>query len=125
MNAHRLKALEGLLDYISGLQGNDLKSALDETLAEKMNPMKDMAAHEAMESPEQEMIEEAALGEEEMEFGKKPKGISVQKVSVMGIPKSKDGMMEDEMEEGMENKEDELAEATDDELEELYKKFSK
>ncbi len=98
MNPYRMKALEGLLDYLSGLQGADLKSLLDES---------------------QKPTEGLPLEEEDpTTLDGTPKGLAIEKVSILGKPKVDDPMSAPpEMPEEMN--------ATDDELDELYKKFSK
>lgn len=116
LNPYRMKALEGLLDYISGLQGGDLKELM-------MNQEKsETPEDEAKEGPLVQALEDK-MGTEMHDQGK-PKGIAIEKVSIMGKPKP--GMeagkpMPDEEEVG-EPKEDGMN-ATDDELEELYNKF--
>lgn len=105
MNPHRLKALEGLLDYLTGMQGGDLKALLDES----KNPMEG--------DPSMSMDMDDAP---EMEVGK-PKGISIEKVELMKKPMGEESMM-DEMEDNAPEIPEET-EASDDELEELYKKF--
>jgi hypothetical protein len=114
MNPYRLKALEGLLDYLSGLQGGDLKSLMDGS----QKPMEGDPMEESMESPKDEMLED------KMGMDGKPKGISVEKVAIMGEKPKLPGMPE-EMEPGKEMPEESGPGATDDELEELYNKFRK
>lgn len=106
MNPYRLKALEGLLDYLSGLQGGDLKSLMDGS----QKPMEGDPIEESMESPKDEMMED------KMGMDGKPKGIAVEKVSLLGKPEVP-GMPDMNKEEG--------PGATDDELDELYNKFRK
>lgn len=113
MNPYRLKALEGLLDYLSGLQGGDLKSLMDGS----QKPMEGDPMEESMESPKDEMMEDK-MGMD------KPKGIAMEKVSILGAKPKMPGMP-DEMESGPEMPQEKGPGATDDELEELYNKFRK
>ncbi len=104
MNQYRLKALEGLLDYLSGVQGGDLKSLMDEP--ESPMPMDPMA------SPDKDIMEDG--------MGEDPKGIAIEKVSVMGKPGGVDDALPEDPNE-IQAKGD--MGASDDELDELYKKF--
>lgn len=112
MNAMKLKLLEELLTHLTSSQGNDLKSLLD---AKKP---------EMAEMPE------------EMDEDGKPKGIAIEKVSVMGKPKqsfddkASDAIagfnkkpMEDESDEGMLESMGGENEMNDEELEALLKKY--
>ena len=103
MNALKMKLVEELMSHLSSSQGNDLKSLLDKSKA----PMEEEMPEEMMD---------------------KPKGISVEKVSVMGKPKGFDEKA-DEAIESMdgEPKEDLMpgeTEMSDDELEELLKQLT-
>lgn len=97
MNSYRLKALEGLLDYLSGVQGGDLKSMMDEP-ENPMEPppsMEGSPLEESMESPKDEMLEDGnpkALGEGD------PGMADPKEIMAQGKP-------------------------SDDEIEQLYKKF--
>jgi len=113
MNPYRLKALEGLLDYLSGMQGSDLKSMLDQPEQSETPEM------EASESPEMEAIEKEGPMDGMFDKGK---GISVEKVSVMGKPEGDQAMAEQDAPEMDVAK---GSDASDDELEELYNKFKR
>jgi hypothetical protein len=122
MDALKMKLIEEILDHLSDSQGGDLKSLLDDSKKASMPSMPD----------------------EEMEPDGKPKGISIEKVSVMGkkpsideIASGKDGSdMEEKMESPsekeaemkdpmMEAKEGDEPEMSDDELEEMLKSYLK
>ncbi len=102
-----IKLLEEAISHLSNSQANELKELLDRSRA----PMEDaMDASKLMP------------GEEELGEGK-PKGISVEKVSILGKKPSMDDKVEEAMKPEMDAKmvpgEEEM---TDDELDELLKK---
>lgn len=79
MNPMKLKILEELLSHMDSSSGMDLKSLLDES----KKPAEASPLEESGESPQAEMDEEG-----------KPKGIAIEKVSVLG---KKPGEMDDPM----------------------------
>lgn len=120
MNPIKMKLLDELLGHLNSSQGKDLKDLIDQM---KMKEMKEKPMDEAMESPEEQMMEDK-LG---TEMHAKPKGISVEKVSIMGKPKmdsnEKEDMAIDDAPESMPGKMSDHEEMSDDELEELLKKL--
>lgn len=82
MNSYRMKALEQLLDYISGMQGSDLKSLME--------------SQSDIESPGMELSEEDAPQIEVTD--PIPKGMDGEEVIIQesSMP---DDMQDDEMEE--------------------------
>lgn len=92
LNPMKMKLLDELLEYLSDSQGNDLKS-----LAAPKAP-------DPLESPDP--LEK--LGEHP------PKGVAIEKISVMGKPKD-----------GMPGEEGEADEPNDDELQEILKKIGR
>jgi hypothetical protein len=103
-----IKGLEELQEHLSISQGSDLKSLLDKS----KNPI------------EPEIEEE--LGEDG-----KPKGIAIEKVSIMGKPKNHDDKVGEAIAEMGDEKDkkgmlsDDEEEMTDEELEELSRKFAR
>lgn len=116
MNPLKLKVLEELLGHLSGSQGMDLKALLDE--------MKETPKEEAMESPLQQAKEESE-GTEMHEPSGKPKGIAIEKVSLLSKPKSFDDKANEAMNEAVPEKKGNDEEMTDNELEELLKQYLK
>ncbi len=105
MNQLKIKLLEEAMDHLSRLQASDLKSKVDEMKQESM--------------PSDVGAEEMPMDDMGM---KKPKGLSIQKVEVMGKPKVTGS---DEME-AMSADGDDMSgdeEMTDDELDELLNKL--
>lgn len=78
MNPLKLKLVEELMHHLGGSQGREFKGMLD---ASKM-PKEGSPLEEALESPKEEALEDG-----------KPKGISVEKVSIMGKPAKAAHMM--------------------------------
>lgn len=117
MNTLKVKLLEELLSHLSSSQGMDLKSLLDQSKKPPM--MEGSPEEEALESPKDEMMEDG-----------KPKGLSIEKVSVLGKKPGTPGM--DDMPDksggvgvekaGMDGMGGDDPEMSDDELEELLKK---
>lgn len=115
------KILDEIMEHIGSSQGNDLKSLLDKSKMPQ-DMMEGSPKEEAMESPMDEKAE--MMG--------KPKGLSVEKVSIMGKPEDskmnplsgKSDDLADELTKpddmSMKGDDDELS---DDELEELLKKL--
>lgn len=77
MNGLKIKLLDELMHHMKGSQGMDLKSMLDKS---KM-PMEGSPMEERAESPAMESMEDHSG------MGDMPKGMSIEKVSVMGKPK--------------------------------------
>lgn len=112
------KILDEIMEHIGSSQGNDLKSLLDQSKMPQEDPMAKMG--DPMDK-----------GDEMDEMGK-PKGLSVEKVSVLGKPDDSkmnplSGQSDDISDEltkpddmSMKGDDDELS---DDELEELLKKL--
>lgn len=109
MNPFKLKALEGILNHIAGLQGGDLKDLM------MKKEMDETPSDEAKEGP----LEQALEDKPENEMGK-PKGIAIEKVSIMGKKPGMDSDVED-VAKGSEPDHD--SDMSDDELAELYNKF--
>lgn len=114
MYSMKEKLLNEILEHLSKSQGMDLKGLMDEERMPKKNPL---ASGEDM-----------AMEDDMMPDGK-PKGISVEKVSLMAKPK--DPMMKDPMEATSDESMDDAMKAeampgeeemSDDELEELLRK---
>jgi hypothetical protein len=109
MNSMKLKLLEEILGHLSDSQANDLKSLLDESKNPPIDPLKKMA-------PEKEG---------DMDDKGKPKGISIEKVELMGKPRAQlDDLgdrddMEDDLKDDLPTNEDDM---TDDELRELIER---
>ncbi len=110
MNSLKMKLLDELMNHLSGMQGMDLKKLMDSE--------KDSGAGVGPEDPMAD------------EMGDKPKGLAIEKVSVMGKPKM-DGM-DDAAEEASESPEMEAMEQknggeddemSDEELKELLAKL--
>lgn len=98
MDAMKLQLLEEILEHLSSSQGNDLKSLLDES---KKPPM-------------------------EMGMDGKPKGLEVEKVSVMGRPDmDPDEKMKMDMDSSDVSQDPGEEDMTDDELQELLGKYLK
>ena len=105
MDQRALKIIEELLKHISDSEGMDLKNLMSKPEEKpEMENVEDVVGKEGMEEPE----------EDEM----KPKGIAVEKVSIMGKPKMNEEMLGEKKEESMD-------EPTDDELEELLAKLKR
>lgn len=100
MNPLKAKLLTDLIEHLSSSQGGDLKSMLDES--KKPNPL--------TESEEDPL---------------KPKGIEIEKVSVLGKPKPEIEDMVKEKSPGMfpDPVEEKEAEMTDEEMKELIEKY--
>lgn len=125
MNPLKIKLLSEMLSHLDGSQGMDLKSMMDQEKNE--TPM-----DEAMESPDKLALGDKLgldkLDKPEDPMMGKPKGISIEKLSLMGDKKpmmdgggvGPQGMMDDK---GMDSKgmDDEMS---DDELEELLKRLT-
>lgn len=112
MNSIKMKLLDELLSHLDGMQGNDLKSLLDE----HNKPPVDESVPEDSEMPD-EMKD--AMG--------KPKGIKVESVEIMK-PKSKDDVIDEVTKpDGMGSEDTSKApgedEMSDEELQELLKKL--
>lgn len=117
MNPLKIKLLTELMGHMDSSQGKDLKALKDAEMMEKPED-------EALESPEKQAIEDE-LG---IEAHDKPKGVAIEKVSLMAKPKGDElmdmirnktgdlGMGEEEVEGGDE-------EMSDDELKELLSKL--
>ncbi len=71
MNAMKMKLIEEILSHMDNSQGMDLKGLMDEA----HKPKEGSPLEEALESPEEGAME-----------GDKPKGLSVEKVSILGKP---------------------------------------
>lgn len=108
MDQFRMKALEGLLDYLSGKQGGDLK----DLLMAKDAPMEDS-------DPVGDKMELGLPDSDDQDMLGKPKGLSVEKVSVLGKPD-----MDSDMD-PMQKPEDKDMGVSDDELDQLFSKFRK
>src|SRR4051812_25043644 len=92
MDPMKLKLIDELMSHLSGMQASDLKGLVDQAkMAKEGSPMEEMS-----ESPADEMAEDSG----------KPKGLSVEKVSVMGKPQSFDDKAKDAIN-GMSDKGDE------------------
>jgi hypothetical protein len=98
-----VERLNETLSHLDESQGHDLKSLLEKENMPKME--EGSPEEEASESPDEAMSE-----------GDKPKGLSIEKVEVLGKPKA--GMSEDESNDKLPGEE----EMSDDELNELLKK---
>jgi hypothetical protein len=113
MNAMKLKILNELIDHLSASQGGDLKSMLDES--KKPNPLA------SGDGDDEEGLKD--------KFGNpiKPKGIAIEKISVMGKPKPDISDIVNKKAPGMFPEEPEGAddekEMNDDELKELIAKY--
>lgn len=83
MHALKVKLLDELIHHMKGREGGGLKSLLDESKKPSASSLLSEGSplEEKMESPAEEAHEDS-LG-----LGDKPKGISIEKVSVMGKPK--------------------------------------
>lgn len=85
MNGLKIKLLDELMEHMRGRQGGGLKGLLDQS-KKSMDPLggalgEGSPLEEKSESPSEEAMED------KMGMGDKPKGISIEKVSVMGKPK--------------------------------------
>lgn len=103
-NARIIKLLDELKSHLEMSQGGDLKSLLDQS---KMDDAK-----VGVENPMEDSLETDAL---------KPKGLSIEKVEVMGKPKLDEELSEQEDPKSLMPGEEEM---TPEELEELLKKLS-
>lgn len=119
MDPRTLQILSDILKHLDNSQGMGLKSLLD-------NESKETPADEASESPDQEALEQKlGLDDKDDEDkspmdsmpGMKPKGLSVEKVSVMGKDPKLAAM-------GGDDSGGDDQEMSDDELEELIKKLT-
>lgn len=103
-----IKGLQELESHLSDSQGMDLKSRLDNI----KNPMKGNPL---------------SLKEEELMEDGKPKGIAIEKVSVLSKPKSFDDKVEEAISGQVDKSSEKLLpgeeEMTDEELEELLKRI--
>lgn len=136
MNPLKLKLLEELMEHMKSREAGGLKGMLEASKA----PPEGTSMEEKMESPEEEALEEA-MGEGDKD---KPKGIEIEKVSLMAKPKipgismgkhrtmfpgPKDGdlqaLIDKKTGKGMdhESPSEEDSEMTDEELKELMSKY--
>lgn len=116
-----IKSLEDIRDHLSASQGHDLKSLLDSSRKPADSPISDLM------KPKDEM--------DDSELGAKPKGIAIEKVSLLAKPKQGyDDKVNEAIAEQSRKPGDDMdlskklpgeEEMTDDELEELLKRFKK
>lgn len=119
-----IKGLEDLQTHLSDSQGMDLKSRLDEM----RNPIKKENPLSGMNEEEDEEKDPLDASKGGLLESSKPKGVAIEKISVMAKPKSYDDKVNDAISKTDDRKdagklmpgEEEM---TDDELEELLKRF--
>jgi hypothetical protein len=112
MNSLKVKLLDQLMSHLTDSQGRDLKELLDQS---KM-PMEGSPLEEAMDGPKEALLK-----------GDKPKGISIEKVEVLGKPKDPtQGQFDEKADQAIQDAtsagEEEMS---DDELEELLSQYLK
>lgn len=115
MNSIKDKVLKEIIDHLQSMQGEDFKSKLNGDMSPS-DMMKDPGVKDAVNKEIDEMDEESPM---DMMGEKKPKGLKIEAVEVIGDKKK--SPLAKSMEEPNEGSEEE--EMSDEELKELLKKM--